>query len=117
MHRAILLAACLASGTAANATSLKDFWSSRAPNDPQFQSAKSSLALEECIALEVSEKVGIPNIIHGERETVITGVAATDHPLGGARIVDRGPFREIFVGALHSGGWRNKVSAVVEGCI
>jgi hypothetical protein len=119
MRKAILVLALLALDSGANATSLKDFWSSRAPDDPRFQSAKSSLALEKCIALEVSEKVGLPNIIHGEGETIITGMTpgAFGQPVGGARIVDHGTSREVFVGALHTGGWRNKVSALVQRCI
>ena len=119
MYKVILLAASLAAGTVADATSLKDFWSTRAADDPHFPSAKSSFALEECIALEISEKVGLPNIIHGDRETLITALTGgiSPQPIAGARIVDRGSSREVFVGALHIGGWRNKASAIVQGCI
>jgi hypothetical protein len=119
MRKAILLATLLSLGRGADATSLKDFWSSRAPDDPRFESAKSSLALEECIALEVSEKVGVPNIIHGKDVTLITGLTGgpVQQPIGGVRIVDKTASRELFVGALHSGGWRDKVSALVQRCI
>jgi len=69
--------------------------------------------------LELSEKVGIPNIIHGDRETIITGMTPglSVQPIGGARILDQGASREIFVGALQAGGWKGKVSVVVEGCL
>lgn len=120
MRKMTLLAAFLAMGSGAGATSLKDFWSTRSPDDPHFQSAKSSLALEECIALEVSEKVGVPNIIHGNGETLVTGMIKgpfSELPVGGARIVDNDTSREIFVGALHTGGWRDKVSHIVQGCV
>ncbi len=119
MRRFQLAFALLAFGSGVGATSLKDFWSTRSPDDPHFHSQKSSLALEECIALEVSEKVGVPNIIHGDRETLITGLTPglVVQPIGGARIVDNGSAREIFVGAVHSGGWRDKVSMIVQGCI
>jgi hypothetical protein len=119
VRKMVLFGAVLTFVTAADATNLKDFWSSRAPDDPRFQSANSSLALEKCIALEVGEKVGLPNIIHGEGETIITGMTpgAFGQPVGGARIVDHGTSREVFVGALHTGGWRNKVSALVQRCI
>jgi len=117
MRKLIIVAAFALAGSA-DVTSLKDFWSTRAPDDPHFQSARSSLALEECIALEISEKVAVPNIIHGEHETIITGVTAgfSPVPIAGARIVDRGSSREILIGAVHSGGWREKVSAVAKGC-
>lgn len=71
------------------------------------------------MALEVSEKVGIPNIIHGASETLITGMTGglAVEPVGGARIVDRGVAREVFIGALHTGGWRDKISALVQRCI
>ena len=119
MRNAYFLAALVAFSSAANATSLKEFWSSRSPDDPHYQSLKSSAALEECIALELSEKAGPPNIIHGEGETLITALSPglVQLPLGGARIVDHGSSREVFVGALHSGGWRDKVSALVQRCI
>jgi hypothetical protein len=119
MLKMILLAALLAFSSSVDATSLKDFWSSRAPDDPHFQSTKSSLALEECIALELSEKVGVPNIIHGDGETLITGLTPglVAQPVGGARIVQHGASRDVFVGALHTGGWRNRVSALVQRCI
>lgn len=116
----ILFAAALAISSGTQAESLKDFWQSRPADDPRFPSAKSSLALEECIALEVSENVGVPTIIHGERETLVTGMVIGPYlsrPIAGARIVDHGASREIFVGALHSGGWRDKVSALVQRCI
>jgi hypothetical protein len=119
MRKLILLSVVLASASVADATSLKDFWSTRAPDDPKFKSAKSILALEECIALEVSEKVGVPNIIHGDRETLITGLTPglVSQPVGGVRIIDFGTSRQVFVGALHTGGWRDKVSAIVQHCI
>jgi len=119
MRRAILFAGLIAAGSAAGATSLKDFWSTRPPDDPHFQSSRSSLALEECIALEVSENVGIPNIIHGDGETLIAGMVTglIERPMAGARIVDHGTSREVFVAALHSGGWRDKASALVQRCI
>jgi hypothetical protein len=119
MRKTILLATLLSLGSSTDATSLKDFWSSRAPDDPHFQSAKSSLALELCIALEVSEKVGVPNIIHGDGETIITGMISgiSAQPVAGARIVDHGATREVFVGALHTGGFRDKVSVLVQRCI
>lgn len=118
MRKAILLVVSLGFGSSATA-SVKDFWSTRPADDPHFQSAKSSLALEECIALEISEKVAVPNIIHGEHETLITGVSGgiAEIPIAGARIVDHGTSREIFVGAVHSGGWRDKISALVQRCI
>lgn len=119
MRKAILFAGLLAIGSVATATSLKDFWSTRPPDDPHFQSPKSSLALEECIALEVSEHVGIPNIIHGDGETLIAGMVTgpMERPIAGARIVDHGTYREVFVAALHSGGWRDKTSALLQRCI
>lgn len=119
MRRMAVLAVLLTMGSIADATSLKDFWSTRAPDDPHFQSTKSSLALEECIALEVSEKVGTPNIIHGDGETLVTGMVTglSEQPIGGARITDQGAFRVVFVGAVHNGGWRDKVSALVQRCI
>ena len=119
MRKMILLAALLALGSGADATSLKDFWSSRAADDPHFQSAKSSLALEECIALELSEKVGVPNIIHGDGETLITALTPglVAQPVDGARIVQQGTSRDVFVGALHTGGWRSRVSTLVQRCI
>jgi len=40
-----------------------------------------------------------------------------EQPVGGARIIDHGTSREVFVGALHIGGWRDKVSALVQRCI
>jgi hypothetical protein len=116
----ISLVAFLISSSAADATSLKDFWSTRPPDDPHFESKKSSLALEECIALELSEKLGVPNVIHGERETLVTAMIQgpfSQAPQGGARIVDRGASREVFVGALHTGGMRDKLSALVQSCI
>jgi hypothetical protein len=118
--RKLIFVAALTFSTVSQATSLKDFWSSRAPDDPRFQSAKSSLALEECLALEVSENVGVPNIIHGEGETLITGMVVglySSNPIGGARIVDHGTSREVLVGGVHSGGWRDKISALVQRCI
>jgi hypothetical protein len=119
VRRAILLAVFLTLASVADATSLKDFWSTRPADDPHFQSSKSSLALEECIALALSEKIGVPNIIHGERETIITGMSGgiADQPMGGARIVDSGVSREVFVGAVHTGGLRDKLSALVRRCI
>lgn len=119
MRKTILFTWLLAVSSAAAGTSLKDFWSTRPPDDPHFQSSKSSLALEECIALEVSENVGIPNIIHGDGETLIAGMVTglIERPIAGARIVDHGTSREVFVAALHSGGWRDKTSALVQRCI
>jgi hypothetical protein len=119
MRKAILLAALLILSSATGATSLKDFWSTRPADDPHFQSAKSSLALEECFALEISEKMGVPNIIHGEHETIITGMSGgiADQPLGGVRIVDNGASREVRVGAVHAGGLRDKLSVLVQRCI
>ena len=110
---------CVLSGPAAS-TSLKDFWSTRPPDDPHFESKKSSLALEECIALELSEQLGFPSIIHGERETLVTAMAQgpfSQAPVGGARIVEHDASREVFVGALHTGGLRDKLSALVQRCI
>src|SRR6476469_9453788 len=114
MRRAIWFAGLLAFSSGADATSLKDFWSTRPADDPHYQSVKSSLALEECLALEISEKIAVPNVIHGEHETIVTGMSGgiAMQPMGGARIVDRGTSREVFVGALHTGGLRDKLSAL-----
>lgn len=120
MRKLICVAALMASATVASATSLKDFWSTRPADDPHFESKKSSLALEECIALELSEKLGVPSIIHGDRETLVTAMAQgpfSQAPLGGARIVDHEASREVFVGALHTGGMREKLSSLVQSCI
>jgi hypothetical protein len=113
------LVVLLALPTSADATSLKDFWSTRPPDDPHFESKKSSLALEECLAFEISEKIGVPTIIHGEREAIITGMSGgiANQPMGGVRIIDKGAEREVLVGAIHTGGWRDKLSALMQRCI
>jgi hypothetical protein len=118
--RKILIVFLLTLGSTAQATSLKDFWSTRPTDDPHFESVKSRLGLEECIALELSEQLGVPSVIHGERETLVTAMAQgpfSQAPIGGARIVDNDASREVFVGALHTGGMRNKLSALVQRCI
>lgn len=120
MRNAIFVGMLLMFSTTAAATSLKDFWASRPADDPHFPSSKSMGALEECLALEISEKAGMPFIIHGEHQTTITGVMMSGYvqmPVGGSRIVDHGSSREIFVGAIHTGGWRNKISALVQQCV
>lgn len=92
--RKLIFVAALTFSTVSQATSLKDFWSSRAPDDPRFQSAKSSLALEECLALEVSENVGVPNIIHGEARNAYYGN-------GGGPIFEQPDWRRSHRGSRH----------------
>lgn len=119
MRKVMLLGAALMAPSAAQSTSLKDFWDSRPADAPHFQSAKSSAALEMCLGMELSEKAGLPLVLHGERETIITSIVPglAPAPLGGTRIVDHGASREIIVGALKMGGWTDKISAIVQRCI
>jgi hypothetical protein len=94
--RKLALASCLLIAAAAQATSLKDFWASRRADAPRFQSTKTALALEMCLGMDISEKIGVPAVLHGENETIITGMSGgiANQPMGGFRIVDHGASRE-----------------------
>lgn len=113
-----IFALALFASTAAEATSMKDFWQSR-PEGPRFTSAKSSLALEMCLGMEMSELAGAPNVLHGERETVLTSIAGAYQsiPVVGVRILEQGTSRQLVVGALQKAGWTNKISAAVQRCM
>lgn len=117
--RGLVLFACILSSSAAQAKSIQDFWRSRPADAPRYQSSKSLLALEMCLGMEMSEKMGLPVVLHGEGETVITAVTGglAQVPIGGVRIIDRGTGREVLVGATQAGGWTNKIGAMIQLCI
>lgn len=121
--RAAIAAALVAfplEGTA-DATSLKDFWQSREADAPRFESTKSVGALEMCLGMEMSEVGGPPSVLHGEREVILTSMAAgafgATNPIYGFRVVDHGAARSVIVGAVHSGGWRDRASALAQRCL
>jgi hypothetical protein len=108
----------LFAATGAQATSIKEFWQTRPADSPRFQTSKSSLALEMCLGMDMSELAGPPIVFHGEAEVVLTSLqGANGNPTLGVRITDHGASREVIVGALQTGGWTNKITAAVQRCI
>lgn len=120
MRRTLALLAALAISTSIKATSLRDFWASRAADDPHLQSAKSMNALEMCLGLAMSETGGPPSVLHGDGEVLMTSLAAglygMTKPIYGYRITDRGQYRDVAIGALHAGGWRNEAVKIAQSC-
>lgn len=119
--RVLLLTSALCASIAARATSIKDFWQSRAPDSPRLQSTKTMGALEMCLGMTMSENGGPPSVLHGDGEIIMTsmatGVWGMTAPIYGFHIVDRGSVREIIVGAVQSGGWTNKAVHYAQGCL
>ena len=117
MRLILALAVGLLTSSISHATSLKDFWQSRSPDAPRFESPKTLANLEMCIGMELSEDLGMPVVLHGESETIITSVTGgiATVPLGGVRITDHGSSRDVFVGA--KSGLTDKVSKAVQRCV
>jgi len=111
--RLIIAALPIIIPTPAHSDSIKDFWAQTAVAE-HLQSAKSSLALELCIGMEMSEQVGAPNVLHGEGDTVLTSIAGV-YPIAGARIVDRGASREVAIAARK--GTEKRMDEAVRACV
>lgn len=114
----IVGALALISAAAANATSLKDFWETRPADAPRLMSSKTLGQLEMCLGIEMSEMSGVPHVLHGTGETLLTSIVGMyqSTPLGGYRLIDRGQKREIIVGALKAGGTTNKLLLIAQRC-
>ena len=114
--RLIIAALPIIIPTPAHSDSIKDFWAQTAVAE-HLQSAKSSLALELCIGMEMSEQVGAPNVLHGEAETVLTSIAGVyqNYPIAGARIIDHGSSREIAIAARK--GTEKRMDEAVRACV
>jgi hypothetical protein len=114
----VVLFACLvATSSGARADSVKELWSRTADRE-HFQTAKSSLALEMCRGMEMSDWVGPPHVLHGEGETLVTLVGlggALPTPIGGARILDHGTSREVVVSSKPA--WKNRMADAVRKCV
>ena len=108
--KSLLVTAMLILPSAATADSIKEFWAKTADRE-HFQTAKSSLALEMCIGMEMSDWLGPPGVLHGEGQTIIT----VPGPIGGARILDHGTSREVIVGAKPA--WKGRMADAVRRCI
>jgi hypothetical protein len=118
LARAPAMLAVLAA-SAAQATSIKDFWQSRPIDSPRFNSGKSLGALEMCLGMEMSEQTGPPSVLHGEHEVILSAVLGLyQNVVGyGYRVTDRGTSREVMVGALKSGKSTEQASAIAQRCI